>query len=349
MTLSREGVPFGARPWRRGRGMRRGSLARGRALALAVAMAAGAAAPAGALSVLTYNVAGLPQELSGSSPATNTVQISPRLNAYDLAAVQEDFVFHDDLISQTTHPHVTPKDTSSRPPFAFGLGDGLNRFSRSPFAGFTRATWSRCFGELDFGSDCLTPKGLSFARHEVAPGVFVDVYNLHADAGGDPGSVAARQSNLRQLADAIGAWSAGRAVIVLGDTNSRYTRGEDILPEFLATTDLTDVWIELAHGGVLPGVGEALRDCDVDASQGGCEVVDKIFYRSGGGVELTALDYAVPLDWVDAEGEQLSDHLPVAATFGVQVPEPALGALLVGGLLGIRRRAAAERRSPGSR
>ena len=32
-------------------------------------------------------------------------------------------------------------------------------------------------------ADCLTPKGFTFMRVKFAEGVWVDAYNLHADAG----------------------------------------------------------------------------------------------------------------------------------------------------------------------
>lgn len=323
----------------------RGALITGRVLCmLAVLLGAGGAsadaeASAGAgpfetIRVLTYNVAGLPLGLSGSSPEVNTELISPRLNDFDLAVVQEDFGFHQDLVSQIVHPFITVKDTRDTQltielAAALGeprprLGDGLNRFSFSPFEGFVRVTWQDCFGVLDSGSDCLAPKGFSFARHEIEPGVFVDVYNLHADAGGDPGSLAARRSNLRQLADFILVNSAGRALVVLGDTNSRYTRAGDILPELVETIGVTDVWVELSRNGVVPEIGPSLRDCERDFAGPFCERVDKIFYRSGDRVELQALRHTVPMDWVDPWGEQLSDHEPVAATLAV-VPAPPRG------------------------
>lgn len=315
--------------------------------ALVLGLASPGPAAAGTFSVLTYNVAGLPLGLSSSSPEVNSAQISPRLNAFDLVAVQEDFGFHEELTSQIVHPFVSVKDTTDVP-FVIDaidpdpqLGDGLNTFSFSPFSNFTRVTWNQCFGVFDSGSDCLAPKGFSFGRHEVEPGVFVDVYNLHADAGGDPGSLEARRSNLRQLADFILATSEGNAVIVLGDTNSRYTRDGDILPEFVAAVGLADTWIELSRGGVIPDVGAALTDCASDLAGASCERVDKIFYRSGDDVQLTALSHSVAGDWVDAAGAQLSDHWPVSAEFGVRaVPEPSAGLLLavsLGGLAVFRR------------
>lgn len=336
-----------------GRLGRRGSAAA--ALALLVGLATGAGPAAAAeISALTYNVAGLPEALSSSSPEENTPQISPHLNGFDLAAVQEDFAYHEELTSAIDHPYRTEKDTgfgpgayelSPNPEQVIDpalLGDGLNRFARSPFEGFERVQWDDCFGVLSNASDCLAPKGFSYARHDLGSGATLDVYNLHADAGGAEEDLAARRANLRQLADFVTARSEDRAVLVLGDTNSRYTRSGDILPEFLADTGLTDVWVELARGGDAPAPGTpALQDCEAAPASGGCEVVDKIFYRSGGGVRITPTEYSVPPEFVDADGAPLSDHLPIAARLQV-VPEPASGLLVALGLgaLAARRRGA---------
>ena len=197
--------------------IRRERAAGGAAALLLLLLASSLAAPAraGSFSVLTYNVAGLPEGLSGSNPSVNIPLISPLLNDYDLVNVQEDFAYHAQLVSQATHPYQSvPGPTQG------SYGDGLSRFSVFPFTDHTRIQWTDCFGTLSNGSDCLTPKGFSAARHELAPGAFVDVYNFHADAANDAGSIAARQSNLRQLADYIVANSAGNAVLVMGDSNS---------------------------------------------------------------------------------------------------------------------------------
>ncbi len=299
---------------------------------------------AGSFSLLTYNVAGIPNGLSGSTPEVNNALISPRLNAFDLVLVQEDFGFHADLVSQIDHAHQSVKDTSDRPPATFGLGDGLNRFSRSPFTDHQRTTWTDCFGLLSNASDCLAPKGFSYARHEVESGAFVDVYNLHAEAGSGPEDVAARQANLRQLYAAINLLSVDEAIIVTGDFNSRYTRDTDILPELLSNTGLRDVWVEGKRAGLFPNVGPREDACTVEGMSGGdCEQIDKILFRSGQNLILDPRDYAVlDLQFQDALGVPLSDHEPVSAVFDFSlVPEPSqlvlLGVLLGAVLPRVRR------------
>ncbi len=320
------------------------------ALGLA-ATAALAALPARALelSVLAYNVAGLPQGISGSNPAVNTVQISPLLNPYDLVVVQEDFAYHNDLVSAITHPYVSVKDTSDRPPFAFGLGDGLNTFSRLPFTDFTRVTWEECFGTFSNSSDCLTPKGFSVERHALREGVFLDVYNWHADAGSDPEDQVVRRAEVRQLIAFMQGFSSDNAVLLMGDTNSRYTREGDILQELLGVTGLSDAWIEFARGGDVPGRGASLRaGCATDPAGPDCERVDKILYRSSDVLRLELLDHDVPAGFVDATGQPLSDHEPVSARFRLRVvPEPGTAALLGLALAagGARRRTRKRTRS----
>jgi len=313
-------------------------------LAVGLALALPLSAAAGTFSVLTYNVAGLPEGLSGSHPATNHPQVSPLLNPYDLVGVQEDFAYHELLVADLTHPYQSIKDTNPGPwgeQLGFAFGDGLNSFSRLAFGDFTRVTWNECFGLVSNASDCLTPKGFSFQRHELAPGVFFDVYNWHADAGNDEEDRAARRSNTRQLYDFIAANSAGNAVLVFGDTNSRYTRDGDVLPEMLAAVGLTDVWVELERGGVLPTIGSSLSaGCAVDPSAGDCERVDKIMYRSSATLALEAIDHEVPAAlFTDGAGEPLSDHDPVYALFRYTVvPEPGTAALLGAGLLVVAAR-----------
>lgn len=293
-------------------------------------------ATAGSFRAMTYNVAGLPAAFGGEGEVNN-IFVSPLLNAFDLVLIQEDFFFHDDLTSQIDYPHVTPKDTRG----VTGSGDGLIRMSEHPFADHERITWVACFGTLTNASDCLTPKGFSFARHELEPGVFLDVYNLHAEAGGAAEDVAARVAGMRQLVDFVELNSAGNAVLLGGDWNARYTEAEEVLFEVVDDLGLSDPWVELTRGGLFPEIGPRLDDCLVDGLSGGdCEIIDKFLYRSSAALTLTPTSYDVPfLEFSDAQGVPLSDHDPIVVGFDfVAVPEPAVGWLLAAGLAGLAAR-----------
>jgi endonuclease/exonuclease/phosphatase family metal-dependent hydrolase len=276
------------------------------ALALTAFPSAAAAQQTGELSVLSYNIAGLPLGIGDGDPETNTPIIGSRLGSYDIVHVQEDFNYHAALYAADDHPHRTA--TSGGVPF----GDGLNTLSDMPFEDFERVKWNDC---ASGSGDCITPKGFTFMRARLAEGVWVDLYNLHTDAGSEPADIAAREKNLAQVSAFMRTHSAGNAVIVYGDTNTRYTRGDGIA-EFAAGNGLTDAWVEQIRGGRAPNEGDpalVCQDATVDAT---CEVVDKILYRSGDHVKLDAAQYRNDhAAFRDDAGENLSDHYPIAVDF----------------------------------
>lgn len=271
-------------------------------------------AVSGSFSVLSYNVSGLPDIISSGNPAVNTVKISPLLNDYDIVNVQEDFNYHADLYLLAAHAYKTPTSGGA------AIGSGLNTLSKFPYSDFVRVKWNQAYGFFDYGNDELTPKGFTASRHKLADGVYVDVYNLHTDADVDPGSMAARADNIRQLYAYIGQYSDGNAVIVYGDTNARYTREADILAEMTTAAGLTDVWIEKVRGGSIPLLGSpALMDAS-DLNGPNYEVVDKVFYRSSPALTLTPTSYRLEnTKFVDASGNQLSDHYPIHVNFNYTV------------------------------
>lgn len=285
--------------------------------------ATGASERTGQFTALTYNVAGLPAALSGSEPDVNTALISPRLNHYDLVLVQESWInpdppvpglefFHEILVSQVTHPYLSepappPLGGDPRRPEAL-VADGLNRMSRFPFGQLTRTMWQNCFGGADTSdggaADCLSQKGFEFARTSVAPGVDIDVYNLHAEAGNTPLDQQYRRQDFEQLAEFMVTRSAGRAVIVGGDFNLR-PEGQpdgDVFAAFRAATGLMDVC--------------EVVECGEDANQ-----IDRFLFRSGGGVTVQALSHRFERDrFRRDDGEPLSDHDPLAVTFAWSGP-----------------------------
>ena len=58
----------------------------------------------GVVRMVTYNVAGLPWLVAGSRRGRNMPHIGRLLNAFDLALVQEDFGWHDELSRAARHP-----------------------------------------------------------------------------------------------------------------------------------------------------------------------------------------------------------------------------------------------------
>lgn len=252
----------------------------------------------GAITVLSYNVAGLPQGISGSNPEVNMPLISPLLNNYDLVLVQEDFYYHEELIADAEHPYQSERSGDG----VNDLGDGLNRFSQSLFGPHTRVKWEACYGQITNGSDCLAPKGFAVAEHELAPGVFVDVYNLHMDAGRDPEDVAARAEQALQLAETLADRSAGKAVIIGGDTNMK-AEDEANLQGLIDAAGLTDTCRAL-------GCGEELR-------------IDRILFRSSDDVAFEVQSWALDLSFVDADGVDLSDHEAVAVELTWTSPAPS--------------------------
>jgi hypothetical protein len=260
---------------------------------------------------LSYNVAGLPQGLSSSDPTTNTPLIAPLLNGYDLVVMQETWktpdanpfaptrVFHEILEAGADHPFKSPSaihpfNTDPDRPDAI-LGDGLNTFARFPFGQITRVAWAGCHNSA---ADCLALKGFSMVRMTIAPGVVVDVYDLHMEAGGDPEDDVLRDEGVTQLSTFVQAHSAGRPIIMGGDFNL-HTNAEPDQSQYarlLAETGLQDVCAALA----CPSPGR----------------IDKFAFRSGGSVTLTPLSWRFETDvFVRGDGEPLSDHDPLAVRF----------------------------------
>jgi len=234
---------------------------------------------AGELRLLTYNVAGLLDPISGSQPSVNHPLISPKLNDHELVLMQEDFFYHQALAQEAEHPFQSQPDEAWQP---WRPGDGLNRFSRYAPADHVRAAWTDCNGVLDQANDCLTDKGYSVSFTELAQGIYVDVYNLHMDAGGDAGDISARAAQIDQLLDVIAGRSANRSLIVAGDTNLAAHREADQrnLQRLLDGAGLVDACAAL--------------ECGDDR-------IDRVLLRS-----------STQLEFEDSLGAPLSDHDPIA-------------------------------------
>jgi endonuclease/exonuclease/phosphatase family metal-dependent hydrolase len=247
----------------------------------------------GSFSVLAYNVAGLPEGISGSSPEANAPIISPLLNDYDVVLLQEDFDFYTDLLrADATHefmsePHPGPDALNPIGRESAAVGDGLNILSRLPIGDMDRVPWQGCG---DAAADCLALKGFARTTLTLDDGAEVDLYTLHMEAGGEDTQL--RQDDLDELAAYIAAESEGRAVIIGGDWNLHTDEEPDAtqFADFLAETGLVDVCEEV--------------DCGDDV-----DVIDKVVFRSNDTVVLTPTLHTFEREaFVDGAGEPLSDH-----------------------------------------
>jgi hypothetical protein len=287
--------------------------------------------PPGSFSVLAYNVAGLPQGISGGSPETNHPLISPLFNAYDVVLTQEDFDwwvpaaslldfanYHTRLRASAVHPYRTDRhpgpqavgvDAESR---GLLVGDGIGIMAKYPLTGEAHHAWKGCFGGVlpDGGAaDCLAMKGFRVVTMTLGDGREVDVYSLHAEAGGTELDQWLQERDFEELADFIAARGTERAIVLGGDTNLHTdlvhpdgAGGADIeiWARFLEATGLTDVCTELS--------------CDEPGS------IDKFAYRSSSTVSLQATSIDFPRERFSVDGEDLSDHPPVVATFDWDTP-----------------------------
>ncbi len=240
----------------------------------------------GHVEALSYNVAGLPQGISGSNPEINIPQISPLLNAYELILAQEDFSYHELLAKDALHPYQsTPKEQHVKL-----VDDGLNRFSQFPWTSFERVQWVSCYGDANHGaSDCLAEKGFSMARTDLGQGVWVDIYNHHAEAGNGEQDDTARAAGYQQLIAYIMQHSAQRPIILGGDTNLHADDPEDLplLELLIEETGLTDACEQL--------------NC-------GADHIDRFFFRSSASILIEPVAWRLADEFVDAAGEDLSDH-----------------------------------------
>jgi endonuclease/exonuclease/phosphatase family metal-dependent hydrolase len=102
-----------------------------------------------------------------------------------------------------------------------------------------------------------------------------------------------------QLVAEINAKSAGRAVIVAGDTNMK-TADETTLQALLTGAGLTDACRKLP-------CAEPDR-------------IDRVMMRDAPNLKLAVKEWKVETNFKDAAGAELSDHEPVKVTLAWTVP-----------------------------
>ena len=268
------------------------------------------------IKAVNFNVAGLPFGIFSGENVGENQKVSGKYlseNDFDIVAVQEDFGFHDKLVSTMSGFKYTTNHTGSIPG-----GDGLNTFTKNmPIYEETRVAWKDASGILSDGSDELTPKGFVYSVIDIGNGIYVDFYNLHADAYGGAGSVAARTSQFRQLADFIKARSAenDRPVIVTGDFNYHIHTHEDngsLYNILYLECGLKDAWMEYHNDGDYFN----LYKWHISGlpAWGNWDSVERFMYKSGGGVDVVVKDFRYE-SVTDDSGKTVSDHAAAECDF----------------------------------
>ena len=245
----------------------------------------------GTLSILSYNVAGIHNVLSPLKNRKNMRTIGEKINQFDIALLQENFSYHSLLMEAVSFPFWNKSD------FKGVLGNGLMRLSKTPFHNFEAFIWPTCSGVLRNDSDCLAKKGFTFSRHEVSPEVFIDIYNIHADAGRSDSDKSVRFEQFKFLAETIKKKSKGNAVIVGGDWNLLHDDEDDQLVFYL--------FLQKAKMRYM---------CkDLICSQEKQGVLDRFTFRNGEDVSLNLRELSLPykFDFYDEKERPLSDHDPL--------------------------------------
>lgn len=274
-------------------------------------------------------------------------------SGFDVVGVSENFNYHGDLWdvawnggvgnhynAMTHRGSITVSNAnltnflSQKPLFDI---DGLNVYYR--IDGSTNVAtpsneswkqWNEHNGYTDQGADGLIKKGYRYYLITLADGTEVDLYTMHMDADDGQGDRDARASQLQQLVAAIKATDNKRPIIIIGDSNTRYTRDKvkSILIDGINADErftIRDPWIQYGRDGVYP----AYPSGSIMASTNGYlkgEVVDKIWYinNTESNIRLVAETYCQDLSFVASEdvegtslkkGSPLCDHKPCAVTF----------------------------------
>lgn len=310
----------------------------------------------GTFTAASYNVDGLPNivvnllitkiQLNPDGPledGTNSISQKLAADAWDIIAFQEDFNFHDNLISSMKDIYTFGKhrgtvgaaqiaSTADTDGLGFATLNSTSSFANQTFVEFTDK-----YGGLTSGANDCIKKGFRYYTVTLKGGAEIDVYVTHMNSGSDSGHISARQSQFKQLAEYIVAHDNGRPVLILGDFNARYTR-DDFGTYFWANLGdkvnyFSDAWVELVdkydiNGNLLYAAGEYPEYGtyslvvtekyssdntvnDIHCTTQGGEVVDKILYinNPNSDVAIFANSFERDMDYTEA------DHAPVVSEF----------------------------------
>lgn len=294
------------------------------------------------LTAVALNVDGLPNKiltytLNEDGPGEDgTKKISRYLAAkgYDIIGCSEDFNYNGALMESLKENYSCGTIRATLSVGGFFSGgfpfdtDGLNLIWKNSACTASKESWTRWSETTSTDGNQYVKKGYRHYDLTLSDGTIIDVFIFHMDAGDT--AVGSRETQWRQLAEAVNAAESSRPKLILGDTNSRWTR-EDIASNFMARLNksltATDVWVEFFRDGYQPTTDMAdLTDQSNPENYSNYEVVDKIIYVNpwiGNTVQLVPQSFRIEQDYtydtIDHDGntKPLGDHRPVVVTFKI--------------------------------
>ena len=294
----------------------------------------------GTFTAATYNVDGLPKKVSvitinGDGPGSDgTKNISKKIAAdnWDFVGFSEDFAYHSELTS-SLGGYTFGKHRGSVSSMTSNDTDGLGFATCNATCSFSDENivqFKSSYGGLTSGANTCIMKGFRHYVVTLADGTKLDVLITHMNTYKSSGSghINAQHVQLNQIAQYINGLKANkRPIILMGDTNCRYTRN-DFQTYFWGVLDSTfefhDPWVDFQWSGIYPTypskslmVSDATgtdskTDIICENTQKG-EVVDKIIYinNSEASVQIHANSYLRDYDGY----EGLADHMPIVSEF----------------------------------
>ena len=274
-----------------------------------------------------------------SSEGSKLISAKIAEKGWDVVGLNEDFNYHKEITScmggyefgdhQGSFPTgnldyfgLLLKYGAKEPLFEI---DGLGIATKTDYCSWSNEVakpWNdnATYGYLDHSSDRLTKKGFRYYTVNVdKSGVkaSIDFIVLHADAGGGSEDIAARENAYAQLISYIQTVKTGNPMILMGDFNTKYARDKfktlfiDKL-NAISGVKASDAWVEFHNGGVYP-------TSEQSGLPQATEKLDKIVFlnRDSAPIELKLEYEGNLLDFVYPSGEDLSDHIPVEATFRI--------------------------------
>lgn len=261
------------------------------------------------LSVVSYNVHGLPAWIARDDPAARMPAIGRLLAGYDLALVQEDWSYAAPL-AESAGFDLRVSGNGARSAwlrqlsfFCGACGSGLALFAaleRERLLEAESVPYGLCADWITGANDCWATKGFVFARLRLPSGAELDVVNTHLEAGDGPSDLAVREQQLERLGEFLARRSRGRALVLGGDLNLPYDdpRQRMVVDRFAAELGLRDAGARPPE----PGRWE--------------KRLDYILWRSGEGASLSLLEAGEDRGFARGDAP-LSDHPAVFARFRV--------------------------------